>query len=57
MRNHLKLTVAVVSLALLVALALPATATERAFPKPAQYVLHSSPNFLVTVGENQELVT
>lgn len=48
-----------ISLALLVFVALPAAAAanDRAFPAPAQYVLHSNPKFAITVGENKELVT
>jgi len=57
MRNGMKLAVGIgVSLALLAVLALPAAAADGAFPKPAQYVLHSKPHFVVTVGENKELV-
>lgn len=46
-----------ISLLLLMVLALPVLANDRAFPKSAQYVLHSNPKFAITVGENQELVT
>lgn len=58
MRNKLTAVVGIgLSLALLTVLALPASAADGAFPKPAQYVLHSKPNFTITVGENKELVT
>jgi len=42
-------------LALLVALA-PAEAGKSAFPRAGQYVIKSKPTFLITVGENQEVV-
>ena len=58
MRNKLRVAVGLgLSLALFMALALPASAADETFPKPAQYVLHSKPNFTITVGENKELVT
>ncbi|MFY9826585.1 MAG: hypothetical protein WAM82_34810 [Thermoanaerobaculia bacterium] len=57
MKSSTKFAVGVgLCLALLVALAAPAAAVDRAFPKPAQYVLHSNPHFVITVGENKELV-
>lgn len=57
MRNGIKLAVGLgVALALAI-LAVPAAADDGNFPKPAQYVLHSKPQFVVTVGENKELVT
>jgi len=46
-----------VALALIAALAVPATAADQvSFPKPAQYVLNSHPHFIVTVGDNKETV-
>ncbi len=58
MTNRIKVGIGI-SLALIVFVALPAAAAanERAFPKPAQYVLHSNPKFAITVGESKELVT
>jgi len=45
------------SLALMAALVVPASAADQAaFPKPAQYILHSHPHFIVTVGDNKETV-
>lgn len=56
MRNGFKLAVGLgAALALLVALA-PAAVAGDAFPKPAQYVLNSTPHFVITVGENKEMV-
>jgi hypothetical protein len=55
MTDRLKVGIGI-SLALLVVLVLPAAASDRAFPSPAQYVLHSNPHFAITVGENKELV-
>jgi|tagenome__1003787_1003787.scaffolds.fasta_scaffold20908870_2 hypothetical protein len=58
MRNGIKVAVGLgISLALMAALAMPAAAADQAaFPKPAQYVLHSHPHFIVTVGDNKETV-
>lgn len=58
MSNRIRVTVGLgVFLAVLTVLALPTVASDGAFPKPDRYVLHSTPKFAVTVGENTELVT